>query len=76
MRIHLSQGIQEHLVRDGYVLVKISKGIYGLKQAVLLAQQQLNTWRITISSQSPVRHPAFSDISSSCLVVDDFGVKY
>ena len=49
MRIHLSQipiesqikYINEGLVHEGHVLVEISKGIYGLTQAGLLAQEQL-----------------------------------
>lgn len=66
---------------DGYVLVEISKGIYGLAQAGILAQQRL---------MSLLAKHDYHPISDSCpcilkhktrnitfsLVVDDFGVKY
>ncbi len=89
MRIHISQippesrekYISAGLVKDDYVLAEVSKGIYGLAQAGLLAQQQLfallnRCGFKPVSPESPcifkheVRDIAFS------LVVDDFGVKY
>jgi hypothetical protein len=72
--------IQNLIDQDGYVYVKIKKGMYGLKQAAILAYKHLvnilkpygyfpcaNTtglWRHT------TRRTKF------CLCVDDFGVKY
>jgi hypothetical protein len=69
------------LIRDGYVLAEISKGIYGLKQAGILAQQKLVQHLAAhdfppISDETPCifRHKT-KDVMF-CLVVDDFGVKY
>jgi hypothetical protein len=68
------------LAVDGWVHIEISKGMYGLKQAGLLANQLLQT-RLAPFGYYPARHTpglwlhktrpiAFS------LVVDDFAVKY
>jgi hypothetical protein len=65
---------------DGWVYIKIIKGMYGLKQAGLLSNQLLQT-RLAPFGYYPARHTpglwlhktrpiAFS------LVVDDFAVKY
>jgi hypothetical protein len=65
---------------DGYVYVKIKKGMYGLKQAAILAYQNLvkllaphgyspcpNTPGLWRHSTRPTKF---------CLCVDDFGIKY
>jgi hypothetical protein len=68
------------LAVDGWVYIEIRKGMYGLKQAVLLANQLLQT-RLAHFGYYPARHTpglwlhktrpiAFS------LIVDDFAVKY
>jgi hypothetical protein len=68
------------LAVDGWVYIKIRKGMYGLKQAGLLANQLLHT-RLAPLGYYPARHTpglwlhktrpiAFS------LIVDDFAVKY
>ena len=89
MRIHLSQipiesqikYITEELVHDGSVLVEISKGIYGLTQAGLLAQEQLfehlsqNDF-YPISPENPCIFKHKRRNITFCLFVDDFGVKY
>jgi hypothetical protein len=65
---------------DGYIHIEIRKGMYGLKQAVLLANQLMQT-RLAPFGYYPARHTpglwlhktrpiAFS------LIVDDFAVKY
>jgi hypothetical protein len=89
MRVHIDQippearqkYVTEGLVKDGYVLAEITKGIYGLAQAGRLAQQRLvnhlakHGYR-PISKINPCmfKHEAKDVIF--CLVVDDFGVKY
>jgi hypothetical protein len=68
------------LAVDGWVYIEIRKGMYGLKQAGLLANQLLQT-RLAPFSYYPARHtPGLwlhktRPISFS-LVVDDFTVKY
>jgi hypothetical protein len=68
------------LADDGWVYIKIRKGMYGLKQAGLLANQLLQT-RLAPFGYYPARHtPGLwlhktRSISFS-LVVDDFAVKY
>ena len=65
---------------NGYVHFKINKGMYGLKQAAILAYQQLkqhlaphgyypipNTVGMWKHKTRPIQF---------CLCVDDFGVKY
>jgi hypothetical protein len=89
MRIHISQIPQEslekyvtpNLIQDDHVLAEISKGIYGLKQAGLLAQQRLvyhlaehNYFPISTTSPCIFKHKTRDLVFS--LVVDDFGVKY
>jgi hypothetical protein len=68
------------LAVDGWVYIEIRKGMYGLKQAGLLANQLLQT-RLAPFGYYPARHtPGLwlhktRPISFS-LVVDDFAVKY
>jgi hypothetical protein len=68
------------LAVDGWVYIEIRKGMYGLKQADLLANQLLQT-RLAPFGYYPARHtPGLwlhktRPISFS-LVVDDFAVKY
>jgi hypothetical protein len=68
------------LAVDGWVYIEIRKGVYGLKQAGLLANQLLQT-RLALFGYYPARHtPGLwmhktRPISFS-LVVDDFAVKY
>jgi hypothetical protein len=68
------------LAVDGWVYIEIRKGMYGLKQAGLLANQLLQT-RLAPFGYYPARHtPGLwlhktRPISFS-LVVDDFSVKY
>jgi hypothetical protein len=88
MRMLLSRSPQEIINKynlramtvDGWVYIKIRKGMYGLKQAGLLDNQLLQK-RLTHFGYYPARHTpglwlhktrpiAFS------LIVDDFAVKY
>jgi hypothetical protein len=72
--------IKDFIDADGYVYVKIKKGMYGLKQAAILAYKHLvnilkpygytpcpNTTGLWRHKTRPTKF---------CLCVDDFGVKY
>jgi hypothetical protein len=68
------------LVVDGWVHIEIRKGMYGLKQAGLLANQLLQT-RLAPFGYYPARHtPGLwlhkTQPISFTLAVDDFAVKY
>jgi hypothetical protein len=68
------------LAVDGWVYIEIRKGMYGLKQAGLLAQQLLQT-RLAPFGYYPARHTPGLWLHktrriSFTLVVDDFAVKY
>ena len=76
--------VQQHnlanMCIDGYYYIEISKGIYGLPQAGLLAQAKLITildthgYHMMPNTPCLFKHES-KDIMFS-LVVDDFGVKY
>ena len=65
---------------NGYVYVKITKGMYGLKQAAVLAYNNLSKLLLKagyfplVNSQGMWKH--ISKPTTFCLCVDDFGVKY
>lgn len=68
------------LVHNDYVYIKIKRGMYGLKQAALLAYQHLLTF-LKPAGYEPItnsigmwRHKTRKTIF--CLCVDDFGIKY
>jgi hypothetical protein len=68
------------LAFDGWVYIEIRKGMYGLKQAVLLANQLLQTC-LAPFGYYPARHTPGLWLHqtrpiSFTLVVDDFAVKY
>jgi hypothetical protein len=68
------------LAVDGWVYIEIRKGMYGLKQSGLLANQLLQT-RLAPFGYFPARHtPGLwlhkTQPISAKLVVDDFAVKY
>ena len=68
------------LVHNGFVMVEVRKGMYGLPQAGILANKQLRTHLATQGYyQVPITPGLFThrtgDISFT-LVVDDFGMKY
>ena len=65
---------------DGYIYVKIKKGMYGLKQAAILAFQQLKDL-LEPHGYIPVPHTIGmwkhkTRRTVFCLCVDDFGIKY
>jgi hypothetical protein len=68
------------LAVDGWVYIEIRKGMYGLKQAGLLANQLLQT-RLAPFGYYPARHTPGLWLHNTrpisfTLVVDDFTVKY
>jgi hypothetical protein len=68
------------LAVDGWVYIEIRKGMYGLKQAVFLSNQLLQT-RLAPFGYYPARHTPGLWLHktrpiSFTLVVDDFTVKY
>ena len=73
-------GLKDKTTSEGYIYVEIRKGMYGLPQAGLLAQelleQRLQKQGYTQSKVTPgFWTHAWRPISFT-LVVDDFGVKY
>ena len=89
MRIHISLFPEEiiqqyqlwsHVDADGYVYIRINKGMYGLPQAGILAYNLL-VQRLAPYGYAPVRHtPGYwrhqTKGTAFVLVVDDFSVKY
>ena len=88
MRIHrkylpadiIKQYNLEDLFHNDYVYCRIDKGMYGLKQAAILAYQQL-CQRLKGAGYYPVLGSAgiFAHQTRQtkfCLCVDDFGIKY
>ena len=59
----------QKVTADGYVYVKIKKGLYGLKQAAVLGFDHL-VENLKDFGYEPIPHAKF------CLCVDDFGVKH
>ena len=65
---------------DNYVYVKIKRGMYGLKQAAILAYEFLVT-NLSHYGYKPLHHTLSvwtheTRPISFCLCVDDFGIKY
>ena len=72
--------LKEKATKDGHMYVKIRKGMYGLPQAGLLAQQLLET---RLNDKGYFQNEVVPGLwvhkwrsISFTLVVDDFGVKY
>jgi hypothetical protein len=67
------------LTVDGWVYIEIRKGMYGMKQSGLLANQLIQT-RLATFGYHPARIPGLwlhkTRPISFTLVVDDFAVKY
>jgi hypothetical protein len=65
---------------DGYIYCKIQKGMYGLPQAGIIAQQLLEKYlKVHGYHQSTITPGLWKHDTrpiSFSLVVDDFGVKY
>ena len=68
------------VAQDGYIYVKIKKGMYGLKQAAVLAYNQLVKF-LAPHGYKPIPHTTglwYHETCPTkfCLCVDDFGIKY
>ena len=70
----------DNIVHNDFIYIKIKKGLFGLKQAALLAYQQLTTL-LKAGGYSPIigslgmwKHKTRRILFNLC--VDDFGVKY
>ena len=82
---HIPQDIMDQynlhdLIENSHVLVEIRKGMYGLPQADLIAQERLNNHRAT-GGYTPAKHTPglythHTLKTTFTLVVDDFGMKY
>jgi hypothetical protein len=72
--------LKEKVSKDGYVFVKIRRGIYGLPQAGIIAQEllekQLNARGYYQSKFTPGPWTHETRNTKFALVVDDFGIKY
>jgi len=78
--IIVEYGLRDKVASDGYVYVEIRKGMYGLPQAGILAQQlleqRLNEHGYSQRKAVPGLWTHKTRPISFTLVVDDFGVKY
>ena len=78
--IIVEYNLREKVTSDGHVYVEIQKGMYGLPQAGILAQQlleqRLNEHGYSQSKAVPGLWTHETRPISFTLVVDDFGVKY
>ena len=73
-------GLDTKLAADGHIYIKIEKGMYGLKQAAVLAYDNL-VKNLSSHGYSPIPHTIgiwqhATRRTKFCLCVDDFGVKY
>jgi hypothetical protein len=68
------------MTQDGHIYIKIKKGMYGLKQAAILAYNHLKTvlaphgYTPVIGTVGIWKH--HTRPTKFCLCVDDFGIKY
>jgi hypothetical protein len=72
--------LDRFLASDGYIYIKIKKGMYGLKQAAILAYQHLVN-QLAPHGYHPCPYTTGlwehdTRPTKFCLCVDDFGVKY
>lgn len=78
--IIVEYNLEEKVTPDGYIYVEIQKGMYGLPQAGILAQEllekRLNEHGYSQSRAVPGLWTHETRPISFTLVVDDFGVKY
>ena len=71
--------IESRIASDGYVYIRINKGMYRLKQAALLAYNELVTnlaqhgYSLCLSTTGLLKHNTYK--TRFCLCVNDFGVK-
>ena len=78
--IYDQYSLQDKVTSTGFVYVKIKKGMYGLKQASILAYQHLVN-NLAPHGYTPCKYSLglwthTTRPTKFCLCVDDFGVKY
>ena len=78
--IQLMYNIQDKATDKGFIYIRIKKGMYGLKQAAVLAYDQLKAV-LKPYGYSPVKGTVGLWQHETrqirfCLCVDDFGIKY
>ena len=72
--------LQEKVTANGYIYIRIKKGMYGLKQAAILAYDNLQKnlkpfgYAPVIGTVGIWQHETRP--TTFCLCVDDFGIKY
>ena len=78
--IQQQYGLDKKMTQDGHIYIKIKKGMYGLKQAAILAYNHLKKTLVP-HGYTPVvgtvgiwKHDTRP--IKFCLSVDDFGIKY
>ena len=78
--IRIRYNLKTKVTKDNYVFIRIEKGMYGLKQAALLAYNHLKE-NLAQDGYSPIigtvglwKHETRS--TNFCVCVDDFGIKY
>ena len=78
--IQIQYGLRDKVDQDGYVHIEVRKGMYGLPQAGILAQQLLEQ---RLNKHGHFQNKAVPGLwthetrpISFTLVVDDFGIKY
>ena len=78
--IQIQYGLRDKVDQDGYVHIEVRKGMYGLPQAGILAQQlleqRLNKHGYFQNKAVPGLWTHETRPISFTLVVDDFGIKY
>ena len=72
--------LSEKVCEKGFIYMRIKKGMYGLKQAAILAYKQL-VKHLEPYGYAPVPHSLSlwthkTKRTKCCLCVDDFGIKY
>ena len=78
--IRIKYQLHEKVTPDGYIYIKIKKGMYGLKQAAILAYNNLKAC-LKPHGYFPINGTVGmwqheSRATKFCLCVDDFGIKY
>ena len=78
--IRLKYKLDSKVTNNGYIYIKIKKGMYGLKQAAILAYDQLRK-NLEKHGYTPIagtvgmwQHDKLP--TKFCVCVDDFGIKY
>ena len=78
--IKLKYNLKSMVTHNNYIYIRIKKGMYGLKQAAILAYDNLKTILKPFGYVPVTRTVGFwkhgTRPTTFCLYVDDFGIKY